>query len=102
MRSPSIAPSIVVAFALAACTASLPEIDATISENARNADYPTLQPLPELIARSEAGSTVVVQTQALSGRVARLKARASALKGRSIIDGATRLKLINATKGRPV
>lgn len=91
---------IALALALAACTASLPDIDATISETARTADYPTLQPLPDLIARSEAGSTVEVQTQALIGRVARLKARASALKGRSIIDGATRLKLINAAKGR--
>ncbi|RLJ59329.1 hypothetical protein BCF46_1477 [Litoreibacter meonggei] len=87
---------------LSACTANLPDIDSTISKSARNADYPALQPLPDLIARSEAGSTIVVQTEILEGRVARLKARARALKGRSIIDGATRLRLLNAVKDRPV
>lgn len=85
---------------LSACTANLPDIDATISAAARNADYPTLHPLPDLISQSEAGSTIEVQTQALAGRVARLKARARALKGRSIIDGATRIKLLNAVQGR--
>jgi len=91
---------VVLAFALAACTANLPDIDATISERARAADYPTLQPLPDLITRSEAGSSVVVETASLNARVARLKARARALKGRTIIDGATRLKLINAAAGK--
>lgn len=86
---------------LTACTDHLPDIDSTISKAARDADYPTLRPLPELIARAEAGSTVVVETEALKRRVARLKARARALKGRSIIDGATRLRLINAVKDRP-
>jgi hypothetical protein len=84
-----------------ACTANLPAIDDTISEAARNADYPALQPLPGLIARSLAGSTIDVQTDALASRVARLKARARALKGRSIVDGATRLRLLNAVKDRP-
>ncbi|SFR41890.1 hypothetical protein [Litoreibacter janthinus] len=86
---------------LSACTAHLPAIDATISEEARKADYPTLNPLPDLIARSEAGSTIEVETEALAARVARLKARARALKGRSIIDGATRLRLLNAVKDKP-
>jgi len=91
----------VVFIALSACTANLPAIDDTIAEAARKADYPTLQPLPDLIARSSAGSTIEVETDALSARVARLKARASALKGRTIIDGATRLRLLNAVKDRP-
>ncbi|SHF18345.1 hypothetical protein SAMN05444273_104215 [Litoreibacter ascidiaceicola] len=86
---------------LSACTANLPAIDDTISQEARNADYPALQPLPELISRASAGSTIEVQTEALAARVARLKARARALKGRSIIDGATRLRLLNAVKDRP-
>lgn len=86
---------------LSACTANLPDIDDTIGEAARNADYPTLQPLPDLINRSSAGSTIEVETDALSARVARLKARARALKGRTIIDGATRLRLLTAVKGRP-
>ena len=68
---------------------------------ARNADDPNLQPLPDLIARSSAGSTIEVETEALAARVARLKARANALKGRTIIDGATRLRLLNAVKDRP-
>ena len=86
---------------LSACTANLPDFDGAISDRARDADYPTLDPLPDLIARADADSTVVVQTQALEARVARLKARARALSGRSVIDGATRIKLLNATKGRP-
>ena len=86
---------------LTACTEHLPDIESTISKAARDADYPTLQPLPELISRSEAGSTVAVETEALERRVAALNVRARALKGRSIIDGATRLRLINAVKDRP-
>ncbi|SDX11403.1 hypothetical protein [Litoreibacter albidus] len=86
---------------LCACTANLPAIDDTIGAAARNADYPNLQPLPDLIARSSAGSTIEVETEALAARVARLKARANALKGRTIIDGATRLRLLNAVKDRP-
>ncbi|WP_298261020.1 hypothetical protein [uncultured Litoreibacter sp.] len=93
--------SVLVLALLPACTAKLPAIDDTIGEAARNADYPALHPLPDLIARSSAGSTIEVQTDALAARVARLKARASALKGRTIIDGATRLRLLNAVKDRP-
>ncbi|PTX54298.1 hypothetical protein C8N43_3111 [Litoreibacter ponti] len=84
-----------------ACTANLPAIDDTISEGAQRADYPELEPLPNLLARSEAGSSIEVQTEALQARVSRLKARARALKGRTIIDGATRLRLLEATKGKP-
>ncbi|MEP3346432.1 MAG: hypothetical protein ABJN34_15375 [Litoreibacter sp.] len=90
-----------VIVSLGACTAHLPAIDDTIDEAARNADYPSLQPLPDLIKRSSAGSTIEAETDALANRVARLKARASALKGRTIIDGATRLKLLNSVKDRP-
>ena len=57
---------------LTACTEHLPDIESTISKAARDADYPTLQPLPELITRSEAGSTVAVETEALERRVAAL------------------------------
>ena len=87
---------------LSACTSHLPTIDDTIGEAARNADYPQLQPLPDLIAQSTDGSTIAVETDALAARVARLKARARALKGRTIIDGATRLRLLNAVKDRPL
>lgn len=86
---------------LSACTDNLPSVDATISPEARAADYPALVPLPDLIARSQTDSTIEVETERLAARVARLKARARALQGRSIIDGATRLRLINAVKDRP-
>lgn len=91
---------LVLFVALAACTAELPDVNTTISAAARNADFPTLEPLPDLIARSEAGSSIAVQTEALEGRVARLNARAAALRGRTVIDGATRLKLTNAVRDR--
>lgn len=76
----------------AACTTNLPDIDDTISQEAQNAPYPELSRLPVLLAQSEAGSSVVDETAALEARIARLKARAAALKGRDIYAGAEALR----------
>lgn len=81
-------------FCLAACANDLPDSRDTISAQAQNAPYPKLVPLGPILARSEAGSTVEDQSVALEARVAALKSRANALKGRSIIDGADRLRLL--------
>jgi len=80
----------------AGCTPGLPEVDRVMSPAARNAPFPKLQPLDQLLASAEAGSTVTVETQTLAARVARLKARAATLQGRSVIDAAERLRLQRA------
>ncbi|WP_298299048.1 hypothetical protein [uncultured Litoreibacter sp.] len=81
---------------LAGCAKDLPDTRNTISTAAQDAPYPQLAPLDGLIARSEAGTTIVKQTESFEARVAFLKRKAAALKGRTIIDGATRLKLLQA------
>jgi len=81
---------------LAACAPGLPEIDRTISPAARDAPYPSLEPLDQLLARANAQSSVEQDTDALAARVASLKARAAALQGRSVFDGADRLRLERA------
>ena len=81
---------------LAGCASGLPEIDGTISPAARNAPYPDLEPLDQLLARANAQSSIEDDTDALAARVANLKARAAALQGRSVFDGADRLRLQRA------
>lgn len=82
--------------ALAACANDLPLSRDTISQAAQDAPYPALLPLDELLAEAEAGSTITDDTETLTRRLAALKARAAALRNRSIVDGATRLRLIKA------
>lgn len=82
--------------ALLGCTADLPHSRDTISQAALDAPYPKLLPLDALLARSEAGTRVEDETEELEKRLAALKARAAALRNRSVFDGATRLKLIEA------
>ena len=89
---------LLVVLALTACSKDLPELRKTISAEAQDAPYPELAPLGGLLARSEAGTTIVKQTESFEARVAFLKRKANALKGRTIIDGATRLKLLEASR----
>ncbi len=85
---------------LAGCARHLPSADSTISNAALDAPFPTLEHLPTLLAQADAGSTIEVEAEALAARVARLKARANALRGRSVVDGQTRLKLASAVAER--
>jgi hypothetical protein len=73
--------------ALAACSPELPNSGDTISAQAQNAPFPKLLPLGALLGKVDAGSTVEADALALNARVAQLKARADALRGRSIYDG---------------
>lgn len=86
--------------AVAACSPELPTAKSTISNDALDAPYPKLKPLPSLLAQADAGSSIEQEADALAARVARLKARANALRGRSVIDGQTRLKLAKAVKAK--
>ena len=81
-----------------ACAQNLPATHSTISQTALDAPYPKLVPIDQLIAKAKNGSKIVAQTKTLEARVARLKNRAAALKGRSVFDGATRLKLLQAAR----
>ncbi len=89
---------LIVVLALTGCAQNLPELRHTISAEAQDAPYPKLAPLGGLLAKSEAGTTIVKQTESFEARVAFLKRKANALKGRTIIDGATRLKLLEASR----
>lgn len=87
---------LVLTMLLGACTQSLPGETGTESARARAADFPTLLPLDPLLATANAPSSIKAQSDDLTSRVARLKARAAALRGRDIFTGAERLKLLGA------
>lgn len=69
-----------------------------VSAEAQAADYPALAPLDGLIATAQAPSDTQARGDDLEARVARLKARARALRGRDIFEGQERLKLLQATQ----
>ncbi|GFE65432.1 hypothetical protein [Litoreibacter roseus] len=81
---------------LSACAADLPDERETISAEALAADYPRLQPIPPLLAAANQDNDIAETEETLSSRADGLRTRASNLRGRSILDGATRLKLENA------
>lgn len=60
-------------FFLSAC-AQFPALDDTISDAARNAPYPTLEPLPD------AQTGVAIAEPTLNARIAALQARAARLR----------------------
>lgn len=62
-----------ILFCLSAC-AQFPALDGSISDAARNAPYPTLQPLPD------ASAGVPVADTTLNARIAALQARAARLR----------------------
>ncbi len=96
MRLTRLASNLCLCATLAACATGLPDSRQTISPAARNAPYPNLEPLDQLLARANTGSSIEGDTEALAARVASLKARATALTGRSVVDGADRLRLQQA------
>ena len=81
---------------LAGCAHDRPDPNATISAASLEAPYPVLEPLEALLARADAGTRVETDAAILQARLAALKQRAAALRGRSIFDGASRLKLFEA------
>ena len=85
-------------FFLAACT-TVPELDARISETARAAEYPSLQPIDQVLTSDR---TPVLDDQAVSafqGRIARLKARAARLRRTPVVDSTSRARLHQAIRG---
>ena len=72
---------------IAGCT-QFPEVDATLSEQARAADIPTLAPMDQVLA--DAGSTEIddESIEAIEKRADSLRARASALRAQVLDDTA--------------
>jgi hypothetical protein len=84
--------ALLVTAGLAACT-QFPDLDRTISPEVASADYPALVPLEPLLAAAIVGRVDARQTQAeLEARVARLRARATRLRG-SVLTGREKQRL---------
>jgi len=80
-----------LALILASCT-QFPELDSQLSDNAKNADYPTLLPVEHLLAGVDQSQISPEMQAGLTARIANLKARAARLRGR-VIDSGTRQRM---------
>ena len=90
------ATTLVLCLALSGCT-QFPALDGAISPELEDADFPALIPTETLPARSEPIVNDPVQTtQALESGLSGLRARASALQRRTIIDASTRSRMLAA------
>ncbi len=72
--------------------APFPDLDETITAEARRAPYPDLVPLEGLQARAEATRIDPGTAQTIEARAARLRDRAARLRG-SVIDSRTRARM---------
>ena len=85
-----------IAFATLTSCAEFPDFDDRIGQSARNATYPTLQPLDPLIAAAASmvtsGQITPASQQAFNSRITALRAKASQLRG-PIIDAGTRARM---------
>jgi hypothetical protein len=90
-------PIFAIFLSVAAC-ADFPDLDNTVSAGARAADFPTLAPIDSLIGNQPPPRLTETDVEALSDRIARLRARASALR-RPVIDRITRARLQRALAG---
>ena len=77
--------------ALAGC-AQFPELDAATSATARDAPYPDLIPVEDIMAQVPQDRITPDTASGLSARVAALRARAARLRG-SVIDSPTRARM---------
>lgn len=73
----------------------MPLEEQTISAEARAAAYPELTPLPPLVQKASQ-DTANVDTRQFQSRVDQLRQKSNTLKGRSVIDAQTRLKMMGA------
>ena len=82
-------------FLLLAGCADFPQLDASVSDRARAAAYPRILPLDGLLAVADARpeGAAAAGLGNLPARLARLQARANAMRGRPVIDPATRARL---------
>lgn len=81
-------------FVLAGCT-TLPDLNSSVSESAKQADFPRLVPAEFLLARKSDGRLSEQDGDILLARAANLRARGRILRGLSSIDDANRLRIQN-------
>ncbi|WP_456386903.1 hypothetical protein [Profundibacter sp.] len=84
--------SLALAATLLAGCSDFPELDAAITSAARNADYPNLLPIDQLIADAQQVQISPETVTNLEGRISHLNARAARLRG-PVIDGASRARM---------
>lgn len=77
---------------LAACT-DFPQLDAVVSEDAKNAAYPDLVPADRLLEKRQEGRITAQTGPDLMARADRLRARARLIRGIETVDEATRIRL---------
>lgn len=78
---------------LAACS-EFPELDGVMSDQARDADYPTLLPFETLFAQAYGPTRLDARSGAsLAARADALRRRAEALKRTRLIDPASRRRM---------
>lgn len=77
---------------LGACT-DFPQLDAAVSEDAKNAAYPNLVPADTLLEKRQGGRITPQTGPDLIARADRLRARASLIRGIETVDEATRIRL---------
>lgn len=80
-----------VGFALAACT-QFPDLNQSVSPEARNGDFPALVPVEVLRADAPPQQVTDTTTTSLEARVAALRSRASRLKG-TVLNRSARARL---------
>ncbi len=87
-----------IAASLGACTA-FPQLDASISADAKNADFPALLPAEDLRAQVATGpiepreQPILAQAEQIDNRANALRARAASLKQGDVIDEESRDRL---------
>ncbi|NNK79140.1 MAG: hypothetical protein HKP40_10550 [Litoreibacter sp.] len=81
---------------LFACSNDLPDVEGTISPEAQDAPFPKLLPQSEIFPDTAASQTRSIEEQAtaLERRIALLKLKAAALRGRDIYEGQEALRAI--------
>ncbi len=87
----NLALALLIALGAAGCT-QFPELDATLTDEARAAPYPDLVPLDGLQARINGTNTDPETVPTIEARITGLKSRASGLSG-TVIDSATRARM---------
>lgn len=81
----------ITATLLAGCS-DFPELDAAITPAARQAGYPSLLPMGQLLTDAAEVQITEETSATLQGRVSTLNARAARLRG-PVVDSATRARM---------
>lgn len=91
MRSDALVFLALTAVFATGCT-QFPELEDTVSEEARNAPYMSLEPVENLRAGVPENRIEDTDTEAMEARIARLRTRAARLSG-SVVDSRTRSRM---------